>query len=385
MSLYRGAGGASDATDDSTVNAVAGYASSAASSAASAANSASAASTSATSAASSASGAASSAAGVATNATNAASSASLANTYAAQALLSKEDAAASASIASTRAGEASSSASSASSSASTATTKANEAAVSAANVSTLIGSGNGTFVNTPISTNSTVTLSSGTVNGVTYLNGSKVLTSGSALTFNGTNLGVNSGGAVEIGNKSVQFYNTGSGDAFIKAADDTSSVNVLGINKTDIKFYSSGSEGMRLTSTGLGIGTSSPSYKLDIVDTGGVPFRISNDSTQIGVSISGGTPLFGTFTSHDMTFGTQGSTRIRINGTSGNVAIGTFAPHASAILDTQNTTKGVRMPNMTTTQKNAIASPAAGLIVFDTTLAKLCVYTGAAWQTITSV
>lgn len=33
MSLYRGAGGASDATDDSTVNAVAGYASSAASSA----------------------------------------------------------------------------------------------------------------------------------------------------------------------------------------------------------------------------------------------------------------------------------------------------------------------------------------------------------------
>jgi len=35
-----------------------------------------------------------------------------------------------------------------------------------------------------------VTLSGGTANGVTYLNGSKVLTSGSALTFNGTNLGV---------------------------------------------------------------------------------------------------------------------------------------------------------------------------------------------------
>jgi hypothetical protein len=43
------------------------------------------------------------------------------------------------------------------------------------------------------------------------------------------------------------------------------------------------------------------------------------------------------------------------------------------------------MPNMTTTQKNAIASPAAGLMVFDTTLAKLCVYSGSAWQTITSV
>jgi hypothetical protein len=70
---------------------------------------------------------------------------------------------------------------------------------------------------------------------------------------------------------------------------------------------------------------------------------------------------------------------------SSNVGIGTASPNASAILDVQSTTKGVRMPNMTTTQKNAIASPAAGLMVFDTTLAKLCVYSGAAWQTITSI
>lgn len=40
--------------------------------------------------------------------------------------------------------------------------------------------------------------------------------------------------------------------------------------------------------------------------------------------------------------------------------------------------------NVTTTQKNAL-SATAGRIVFDTTLGKLCVYTGAAWQTITSV
>jgi hypothetical protein len=71
--------------------------------------------------------------------------------------------------------------------------------------------------------------------------------------------------------------------------------------------------------------------------------------------------------------------------TSTGLGIGTNSPAASAILDAQSTTKGVRMPNMTTTQKNAIASPAAGLMVFDTTLAKLCVYSGSAWQTITSV
>jgi hypothetical protein len=70
---------------------------------------------------------------------------------------------------------------------------------------------------------------------------------------------------------------------------------------------------------------------------------------------------------------------------SGNVGIGTSSPSASAILDAQSTTKGVRMPNMTTTQKNAIASPAVGLIVFDTTLGKLSVRTASAWETITSV
>jgi hypothetical protein len=83
-------------------------------------------------------------------------------------------------------------------------------------------------------------------------------------------------------------------------------------------------------------------------------------------------------------FGLGASELMRIE-PSGNVGINTVSPNASALLDVQSTTKGVRMPNMTTTQKNNIASPAAGLIVFDTTLAKLCVYAGSAWEIITSV
>jgi hypothetical protein len=43
---------------------------------------------------------------------------------------------------------------------------------------------------TTLAASGAVTLSGGTANGVTYLNGSKVLTSGSALVFDGTNLGV---------------------------------------------------------------------------------------------------------------------------------------------------------------------------------------------------
>jgi len=75
---------------------------------------------------------------------------------------------------------------------------------------------------------------------------------------------------------------------------------------------------------------------------------------------------------------------MRITST-GNVGIGTSSPATSALLDVQSTSAGIRFPNMTTTQKNAISSPVAGLTVFDTTLGKLCVYSGSAWQTITSV
>ena len=52
-------------------------------------------------------------------------------------------------------------------------------------------------------------------------------------------------------------------------------------------------------------------------------------------------------------------------------------------LTVTSTTTGVRFPNMTTTQKNAIANT-AGMQVFDTTLGKMCFNTGSAWETITS-
>jgi hypothetical protein len=57
----------------------------------------------------------------------------------------------------------------------------------------------------------------------------------------------------------------------------------------------------------------------------------------------------------------------------------------SAVADFRSTSSGVLMPRMTTAQKNAITTPLAGLIVYDTTLNKLCVYTGAGWETITSI
>lgn len=55
------------------------------------------------------------------------------------------------------------------------------------------------------------------------------------------------------------------------------------------------------------------------------------------------------------------------------------SPVASAKLDVTSTTQGFLPPRMTTTQKNAIASPAAGLLVYDLTLNQMSYYNGSAW------
>jgi hypothetical protein len=54
--------------------------------------------------------------------------------------------------------------------------------------------------------------------------------------------------------------------------------------------------------------------------------------------------------------------------------------NASAQLQIDSTTKGFLPPVMTTTQKNAIATPASGLVVYDSTTNKLCCYNGSTWN-----
>ena len=60
-------------------------------------------------------------------------------------------------------------------------------------------------------------------------------------------------------------------------------------------------------------------------------------------------------------------------------ASSTFTDVASAKLFVNSTTKGFLPPRMTTTQKNAIATPATGLMVYDTTLNLISVYNGTIW------
>ena len=56
------------------------------------------------------------------------------------------------------------------------------------------------------------------------------------------------------------------------------------------------------------------------------------------------------------------------------------APNASAMLDVKSTTKGMLVPRMTTAQRTAIATPAKGLLVFDTDNSSFWFYNGVAWN-----
>lgn len=63
--------------------------------------------------------------------------------------------------------------------------------------------------------------------------------------------------------------------------------------------------------------------------------------------------------------------------------IGTLTPHVSAQLDVTSTTKGVLVPRMTTVQRTDIATPADGLLVYDTDSKSFWFFkSGAGWTQI---
>ena len=128
------------------------------------------------------------------------------------------------------------------------------------------------------------------------------------------------------------------------------------------------------TNNFLGIGTASPTDKLTLINGN---FALSNSRR---IKWASGSYIEGEGTSSLMTFRSLGN----FNFTGSNILINTTTDVPSSKLTIASTTQGFLPPRMTTTQKNAIATPVAGLVVYDTTLNKLCLYT-TAWETITSI
>jgi hypothetical protein len=171
---------------------------------------------------------------------------------------------------------------------------------------------------TTLSASGAVTLSGGTANGVAYLNGSKVLTSGSALTFDGTNFGVGlsnpsaygkfvvSGSANVIGGNYLYLWDSGNTNApgMYAPGDSIAWKNSAG-----------STEWMRINGTGLGIGTSSPDSKLHVVS------GASSTLAQLRIGYNGTSVNYYDANTHYFRDGSGPTNRMIID-SSGNLGLG---------------------------------------------------------------
>jgi hypothetical protein len=147
-------------------------------------------------------------------------------------------------------------------------------------------------------------LSGGTANGVLYLNGSKVATSGSAFTYDGTTLknAPTSSGVTPSANAYGLFLDS-SGNGGLTIATGASALGSIYFADTGdqsegyiqyahtgrtMAFGTAGSQQMLLNSTGLGIGTGSQSTKLAVLNANGTYGVVYQPIIQIGNSSSGG-------------------------------------------------------------------------------------------------
>ena len=145
---------------------------------------------------------------------------------------------------------------------------------------TLTASGTATFSANP-------TLSAGTANGVLYLNASKVATSGSALTFDGTKLGVTNGqitqqGAISTGGANATILANGSGQAQLWALGADASTrgtwNLIAARSdlsSSIEVLKCDTSGNLIASGNLGLGVT------PIASTGRLQVQGENASTSL--------------------------------------------------------------------------------------------------------
>ena len=123
--------------------------------------------------------------------------------------------------------------------------------------------------------------------------------------------------------------------------------------------------------------------KLQVSGTGRFTDTISTTNGTVNMIMSYSTVgVIGTQSNHDLEIRTNNTGKLRIT-SGGNVLIGTTTDVASSIFTMASTTKGFLPPRMTSAQRTAIASPAEGLIVFQTdSVIGLYIYANATWRTL---
>ncbi len=242
---------------------------------------------------------------------------------------------------------------------------ATDATASAINI------GTGAGVKTTIlgSTNSTspTTLQSGTgALNITSTNGVLTMISGTG--------NLNIGTDAAAGNINIGANNTVVKTLVIGSQNSTSSTQIV-----------SGSGGLELRSTGGIIGfvgtvrfTTFAEGALITSSTGGVSTVTGTAGFVLTANAAGTAPSFQAVTataagsSTQIQFNNGGALAANANfvfiTANNQLGIGLTTPDTSALVDLTSTTRGLLIPRMTTTQKNAIGTPATSLQVFDSTL-----------------
>lgn len=215
----------------------------------------------------------------------------------------------------------------------------------------------------------------------------------------------------------VRFTLGASSQFFMSGETGTGELRVGAASGHFLTLYSGGSERIRLfNSTGnVGINTTTDAgFRLDVNGTARVQGDLTiqnNSSLSWGngnfVQVNNANPdwkfyvqssLILTLSNTQLTFGLAARTRDLIASSDASLDIGqqfsryrngwlsgqlkvgdATAVNASAKVQIDSTSQGFLPPRMTTTQKNAIASPAAGLMVYDTTLNVISYYNGSMW------
>jgi hypothetical protein len=280
------------------------------------------------------------------------------------------------------------------------------------------GSGNVTigssamFENTTGTNNVAIGASSGWLATLTAntIGGGNVAVGASALGSNTTgnnNLGV--GVAALVGtttgskNVGVGYYagdNITTGNNNIAIGNNPEVLDPTADNQLDIGnlIYGTALDGTAATvSTGkIGIGFKNPGAKLTVngdigIADGSKLYLATNtgsgtpDSAHYIYSSGPGTNqmYFGMYDGNFHFYDTNaGSDVVTITG--GKVGIGIATPDVSASLDITSTTKGLLPPRMDDTARDAIASPASGLVIYNTTSNTVEFYNGSTWAAVGS-
>jgi hypothetical protein len=234
----------------------------------------------------------------------------------------------------------------------------------------------------------TTPIASGRIGRVLFEGTGNVLQQSGSLFWDNTNgrLGIGTGTPTEkvhvFGGAAAIVIHSTTNESYLKYNNSTTTATIK-LSNNDLKIELGSSERARIASTGnvLINTTTDAGFKLDVngtVRTG--VLTCGNINPSATTNVSGITFSMGT-----MDVSSNNDMRLIVPTAAKGAIVSqdySFLSSASALFEVKSTTKGFLPPRMTTTQRNAIASPAAGLQVYDTTLNRPCFYDGTTWITL---